>query len=48
MTHARIYVCDDELLIRASLADHLEDQGHEVRAFATGEESGLASTSSLS
>lgn len=33
---ARLYLCDDEPLIRAWLETHLLEQGYEVRAFETG------------
>jgi DNA-binding NtrC family response regulator len=31
-----VYVCDDELLIRMWLAEHLADEGYEVSTFETG------------
>ena len=36
MPTERIYVCDDELLIREWLAEHLDEQGYEVATFETG------------
>jgi DNA-binding NtrC family response regulator len=38
MANARIYVCDDELLIRLWLVDHLQARGHEAEGFETGME----------
>jgi two-component system response regulator HydG len=38
MENARIYVCDDELLIRMWLVEHLQDQGYEAEGFETGTE----------
>jgi DNA-binding NtrC family response regulator len=38
MAPARIYVCDDELLIRLWLVEHLQDQGYEAEGFETGTE----------
>jgi DNA-binding NtrC family response regulator len=35
-TAARIAVCDDEMLIRAWLKEHLHDEGYEVSAYETG------------
>jgi len=44
VSRAAIAVCDDELLIRLWLAEHLAEVGFDVRAFETGSEllSGLA------
>lgn len=36
MAKARVYVCDDELLIRMWLLEHLEDEGYEAAAFENG------------
>lgn len=36
MAKARIYVCDDELLIRMWLLERLHDQGYEAEGFETG------------
>jgi len=38
MSRARIAVCDDELLIRMWLAEHLAESGFEVHVFERGEE----------
>ena len=38
MANALIYVCDDELLIRMWLAEHLQDEGYETKEFETGTE----------
>jgi CheY-like chemotaxis protein len=38
MDHGRILIVEDEFLIRATLADMLEDAGHEVVAAESGEE----------
>jgi len=37
MTRSRIYVCDDELLIRLWLVEHLADEGYNVEGFESGE-----------
>ncbi len=34
--YARIYVCDDEMLIRTWLVEHLQEEGYEVQGFADG------------
>jgi two-component system, NtrC family, response regulator AtoC len=38
VSRATIYVCDDEMLIRLWLEEHLEDAGFEVETFARGDE----------
>jgi DNA-binding NtrC family response regulator len=38
MSPIHVFVCDDELLIRLWLAEHLGDQGFEVATFETGEQ----------
>lgn len=36
MSRARVFVCDDEMLIRLWLEEHLVEEGFEVQAFADG------------
>lgn len=38
MPNARIYVCDDEFLIRMWLVEHLQDHGYVAEGFETGTE----------
>ncbi|MCG6957354.1 MAG: sigma-54 dependent transcriptional regulator [Gemmatimonadetes bacterium] len=36
MSRARVFVCDDEMLIRLWLEEHLQEEGFEVHVFADG------------
>ncbi len=38
MSRARVYVCDDELLIRMWLLEHLAEAGYDAEGFETGGE----------
>ena len=45
MSDARIYICDDELLIRMWLLEHLEDEGYRAECFENGRDLLAASSS---
>ena len=36
MSRARVFVCDDEMLIRLWVEEHLEEEGFDVEAFEDG------------